>query len=120
MNQLLEATLSFYHEYHEYSYHLILDGFFTGLGYMVDSEKESGYGRTDLIVRDYERKRCLILELKHVKKESEMENALKEAEDQIVRNKYGSRLVYEGYNSILQYAMVFCDKKCMIEKVSDN
>ena len=49
-----------------------------------------------------------------------MENALKEAEDQIVRNKYGSRLVYEGYNSILQYAMVFCDKKCMIEKVSDN
>ena len=120
MNQLLEATLSFYHEYHEYSYHLILDGFFTGLGYMVDSEKESGYGRTDLIVRDYERKRCLILELKHVKKESEMENALKEAEDQIVRNKYGSRLVYEGYNSILQYAMVFCDKKCMIEKVLDN
>ena len=31
MNQILEATLSFYHEYHEYSYHLILDGFFTGL-----------------------------------------------------------------------------------------
>ncbi len=120
MNQLLEATLSFYHEYHEYSYHLILDGFFTGLGYMVDSEKESGYGRTDLIIRDPGIKRCLILELKHVKKESEMENALKEAEDQIFRNKYGSRLVYEGYTEILQYGMVFCDKKCIIGKVSAN
>ena len=116
MNQLLESTLSFYHEYHEYSYHLILDGFFTGLGYMVDSEKESGYGRTDLIIRDIVRKRCLILELKHVKEESEMEKSLKEAESQIVNNKYGSRLVYEGYTSILQYGMVFCDKKCIIGK----
>lgn len=32
LGQILEATLSFYHEYHEYSYHLILNGFFTGQG----------------------------------------------------------------------------------------
>ena len=120
MDQILEATLSFYHEYHEYSYHLILDGFFTGLGYMVDSEKESGYGRTDLIIRDPERNRCLILELKHAKEESEMEKALKEAESQIIRNKYESRLVYEGYTTRFKYAMVFCDKKCIIEKIPNN
>ena len=117
MNQLLEATLSFYHEYHEYSYHLILDGFFTGLGYMVDSEKESGYGRTDLIIRDPGRNRCLILELKHAKEESEMPKAMKEARSQIVNNKYESRVVYESYTERLQYGMVFCDKKCMIEKI---
>ncbi|MBQ5988302.1 MAG: AAA family ATPase [Oscillospiraceae bacterium] len=120
MNQLLEATLSFYHEYHEYSYHLILDGFFTGLGYMVDSERESGYGRTDLIIRDTARKSCLILELKHVKEEAEMENALKEAKSQIVRNKYESRLEYEGYTTRLQYGMVFWGKKCIIGKVTGN
>ena len=120
MNQLLEATLSFYHEYHEYSYHLILDGFFTGLGYMVDSEKESGYGRTDLIIRDSVRKRCLILELKHAKKESEMKKAMNEAKSQIVNNKYESRLVYEGYTTRLKYAMVFCDKKCIIEEIPNN
>ena len=78
------------------------------------------YGRTDLIIRDPERKRCLILELKHVKEEAEMEKALKEAESQIVNNKYRSRLVYEGYTDILQYGMVFCDKKCIIGKVSGN
>ncbi|MBP1591941.1 MAG: AAA family ATPase [Oscillospiraceae bacterium] len=120
MNQILEATLSFYHEYHEYSYHLILDGFFTGLGYMVDSERESGYGRTDLIIRDTARKSCLILELKHVKEEAEMENALKEAKSQIVRNKYESRLEYEGYTTRLQYGMVFWGKKCIIGKVTGN
>ena len=32
LSLILEATLSFYHEYHEYSYHLILSGFFTGWG----------------------------------------------------------------------------------------
>ena len=117
MNQILEATLSFYHEYHEYSYHLILDGFFTGLGYIVDSERESGYGRSDLIIRDPSRKRCIIIELKHVKNESEMEAAANEASDQIVKNKYESSLVYESYNTRLKYAAAFCGKKCIIKSV---
>ena len=61
LSQILEATLSFYHEYREYSYHLILDGFFTGIGYRVQSERESGYGRTDLIVLDPARSRqCVV------------------------------------------------------------
>ena len=87
---------------------------------MVDSERESGYGRTDLIIRDTARKSCLILELKHVKEEAEMENALKEAKSQIVRNKYESRLEYEGYTTRLQYGMVFWGKKCIIGKVTGN
>ena len=114
---ILEATLSFYHEYHEYSYHLILDGFFTGFGYTVDSERETGYGRSDLIIRDPGRKRGMLLELKHVKKESEMEAALKEALDQMNEKKYDSRLAYEGYTMRLRYGMVFCDKKCLIVAV---
>ena len=117
MNQILESTLSFYHEYHEYSYHLIFDGFFTGLGYIVDSERESGYGRSDLIIRDPSRNRSIIIELKHVKNESEMEEAVKEAADQIVQKKYESSLVYESYNTRLKYAAAFCGKKCIIKSV---
>ena len=117
LNQIIESTLSFYHEYHEYSYHLILDGFFTGLGYIVQSERESGYGRSDLIILDPGRNRSLLLELKHVHKESEIEAALTEASSQIVKNRYESTLTYEGYSTCLQYGIVFCDKKCMIKKV---
>ncbi|MBR1642157.1 MAG: AAA family ATPase [Butyrivibrio sp.] len=117
LNQILEATLSFYHEYHEYSYHLILDGFFTGLGYRVQSERETGFGRSDLIILDPARRRCLLLELKHVQKEAEMEMALQEAESQIIQKKYESELVYEGYTTRIQYGMAFCDKRSLIARV---
>ncbi|MBQ9009626.1 MAG: AAA family ATPase [Clostridia bacterium] len=117
LNQILEATLSFYHEYHEYSYHLILDGFFTGLGYRVQSERETGYGRSDLIIPDPVRQRCLLLELKHVEKECEMETALQEAESQIIKKKYESELIYEGYPTRIQYGMAFCDKHTRITRV---
>ena len=117
LNQILEATLSFYHEYREYSYHLILDGFFTGLGYRVQSEKETGFGRSDLIIQDPARNRCLILELKHVMNESEMQTALKEAASQIIKNKYDSALKYESYTDILRYAMAFYGKNCLIGKL---
>lgn len=117
LNQILEATLSFYHEYHEYSYHLIIDGFFTGRGYQVLSETEAGYGRSDLIIKDPARSRCLILELKHVKTENELTKALKEASKQIIEQKYESPLRYEGYETIIKYAMAFCDKKTRIKNV---
>ena len=116
LNQILEATLSFYHEYHEYSYHLILDGFFTGLGYRVQSERETGYGRSDLIILDPARQRCLILELKHVKNIEEIDAALKEATSQIIQKKYGSLFRYEGYTIRLQYGLAFFDKRCNIAK----
>ena len=117
LNQILEATLSFYHAYHEYSYHLILDGFFTGRGYRVLSETESGYGRTDLIVLDPARNRCLILELKHVQDKSAMTAALKEAQSQLIKEKYESRLIYEGYSTRLRYGLSFWDKCVMIALV---
>ena len=117
LNHILEATLSFYHEYREYSYHLILDGFFTGFGYRVLSEQESGYGRSDLIIQDPARCRCMILELKHREEKSEMESSLREASGQIIDKKYDSHLRYEGYTIRLQYAMAFCGKTCRIAKL---
>lgn len=117
LDQILESTLSFYHEYHEYSYHLILDGFFTGKGYRVLSEQETGYGRSDLMILDPARSRCLILELKHVKDAGSMAAALEEAGSQIVQKKYESELIYQGYTVRLQYALAFCDKQCRITGV---
>ena len=119
LTQILEATLSFYHEYHEYSYHLILDGFFTGFGYKVQSERESGYGRSDLFILDPGRMRCLILELKHVKNESEMKTALAEASSQIVIKRYESILKYDGYTTCLKYGMAFYDKRCLVGQVTE-
>ena len=119
LNLILESTLSFYHEYQEYSYHLILDGFFTGRGFMVLSELESGYGRTDLIVKDYGKKRALLLELKHTQDENGLDRQLLKAESQILTQKYDSRLRYEGYTDIKRYGMAFSGKKCVIGAILD-
>ncbi|MCR4745908.1 MAG: ATP-binding protein [Lachnospiraceae bacterium] len=118
LTQILEATLSFYHEYHEYSYHLILDGFFTGFGYRVQSERESGFGRSDLLILDPGRMRGMILELKHAKTESELEAAIREGILQIAKKHYESILRYEGYNTYLKYSIAFYDKNCIIERLT--
>ena len=89
----------------------------SGMGYHVLSETESGYGRTDLIILDPARHRCLIHKLKHAKKESFMAAALREAQSQLVKEKYESRLIYEGYETRLRYGMAFRDKSVMIEAV---
>ena len=114
---ILEATLSFYHEYHEYSYHLILDGFFTGRGYRVLSELESGYGRSDLIILDPLSNRCLILELKHVDQDNKIQEALNEATTQIIEKKYDSVLKYHCYDTVIRYGMVFCDKRAVVKEI---
>ena len=51
MNQLLRMTIS-YHDYREDFYHAFLAGIFAGAGYMVESNKEHGEGRSDVIVFD--------------------------------------------------------------------
>ena len=95
-----------------------MDGFFTGKGYLVQSERESGYGRSDLFILDPVRMRCLLIELKHVQKETEMDAAVKEASSQIAEQKYESVLRYEGYITHLKYSIVFCNKKCLIKKAN--
>ena len=49
MNALLRRTIS-YHDYRENFYHAFLAGIFTGAGYMVDSNKEHGEGRSDVVI----------------------------------------------------------------------
>ena len=76
---------------------------------------ESGYGRSDLIILDPGRNRSLVLELKHVDEEKKMFKVLGEACSQLIREKYGSFLVYHGYNTRLNYACAFWDKKALIK-----
>ena len=97
----------------------MLDGFFTGFGYLVQSERESGYGRSDLIIPDPARGRCMILELKHVRQENEMAAAADEAVSQILQKKYASTPRYAGVDLCLQYGMAFWGKRCIIRRTND-
>lgn len=53
MTRLLRKTISYY-DYREDFYHAFLAGIFAGAGYAVESNKEHGEGRSDLVVQDFE------------------------------------------------------------------
>ena len=46
-----------------------------------------------------------------------MTAALKEAQSQLIKEKYESRLIYEGYSTRLRYGLSFWDKCVMIALV---
>lgn len=63
MSKLLRVTIS-YHDYKEDFYHAFLAGIFAGAGYTVESNKEHGEGRSDIVVYDASEGRAAVFEVK--------------------------------------------------------
>ena len=114
MNALLRRTIS-YHDYREDFYHAFLAGIFTGAGYMVDSNKEHGEGRSDVVVYDSINARVAIFEAKYTKVlenlESECDIALQQIDDRMYAKEYE-----DDYDQILCYGISFFKKRCMVKK----
>lgn len=115
LNGFLWDTIS-YHDYHEDYYHAFLAGLFVGLGYSVDSNKESGLGRFDIRAKDRKNRRALIIEAKKADSAAQMEAACNEAIKQIVDKGY-ARAVTPGYETVLCYGIAFFQKSAMIKKL---
>lgn len=114
MNVLLRRTIS-YHDYREDFYHAFLAGIFTGAGYMVDSNKEHGEGRSDVVVYDPVNGRVAIFEAKYTKTLDRLEEACDAALHQINDRMYAAE--YEDdYDEILCYGISFFKKRCMVKK----
>ena len=60
---LLRMTIS-YHDYKEDFYHAFLAGIFAGAGYVVESNKEHGEGRSDIVIYDDYEGKVAIFEAK--------------------------------------------------------
>ena len=114
MNALLRRTIS-YHDYREDFYHAFLAGIFTGAGYMVDSNKEHGEGRSDVVVYDSINGRVAIFEAKYTKVlnnlEAECDMALQQIDDRMYAKEYE-----DDYDQILCYGISFFKKRCMVKK----
>lgn len=114
MNALLRRTIS-YHDYKEDFYHAFLAGIFTGAGYAVDSNKEHGEGRSDVVVYDSVNGRVAIFEAKYAKivekLESECDTALQQIDDRMYAKEYE-----DDYDQILCYGIAFFKKRCVVKK----
>ena len=114
ISELLWKTIS-YNDYHEDYYHAFLDGAFVGVGYEVESNQEKGLGRPDILLKDEDHRRAIIIEAKRSKRESDMDADCDEAISQIIRQKYAEG-VY-GYGQILCYGAAFCQKQAKMKRL---
>ncbi|HBA46726.1 MAG TPA: AAA family ATPase [Lachnospiraceae bacterium] len=115
LNEQLFSTISFYDSAENF-YH----GFLTGIlsqseNYMVKSNRESGNGRSDIMVKSPSlRGRSFILELKVSETIDELEVDAEKALQQIYDKKYMEELRTEGYKKIDCYGISFYRKDCEV------
>lgn len=114
MNKLLRKTIS-YHDYREDFYHAFLAGIFTGAGYMVESNKEHGEGRSDIVVHDAANGRIAIFEAKYSRKLNRMDADCNAALQQINDKMYADEYA-DDYDDILCYGISFFKKRCLVKK----
>ena len=108
VSELLWNTIS-YNDYHEDYYHAFLAGVFVGRGYSVESNKEKGLGRPDILLKDRKNRRAMIIEAKKSDKESDLDKDCDKALKQIIDEKYAEGI--DGYEQIVCYGVAFFQKQ---------
>ena len=116
LSENLMDTISFYDDQESY-YHGFLVGMLKNIGnYIVQSNRESGNGRPDILVRyPSVRGKAVIIEIKVAKTYQGLEEKCDEALRQIEEQKYEAALRQEGYQKILKYGVTFYKKECMVK-----
>ena len=112
----LTNTISCFDEQENY-YHGFVTGLVSGFsGYMVVSNRESGNGRFDLVVKQRSRwHHAAILEFKVVEKYNQMTKACEDALRQIEEKDYEASLRDEQYENIAKLGICFCQKRCRVK-----
>ena len=118
MNELLRKTIS-YHDYKEDFYHAFLAGIFAGAGYSVDSNRERGEGRSDVVVRNSSKGRVALFEAKYAKTLDGLEASCEAALRQIEDRQYAKDFA-DDYDNILCYGIAFYKKRCLVKKNNEN
>lgn len=116
MNRLLRSTIS-YHDYREDFYHAFLAGIFTGAGYYVQSNKEHGEGRSDIVLCDSRNARAAVFEVKYAGTLNDLEKVCEKALMQIDDRMYAKALE-DDYDEVWCYGIAFFKKRCMVKRKS--
>ena len=116
MNKLLRKTIS-YHDYKEDFYHAFLAGIFAGAGYSVESNKEHGEGRSDIVVSEIENGPVAVFEVKKsdalADLISDCESALAQIDDRMYAKEFE-----DDYDEVLCYGISFFKKRCLVKGIN--
>lgn len=103
-------------------YHAFVLGMLVGLkdSYYVNSNRESGFGRYDIMLEPKDKKaNSFIIEFKVLenKKEKTMEETIANAKKQIEEKKYEANLKERGYTNITKMVFAFKGKEVKMEVI---
>ena len=112
INKLLYKTIS-YHDYKEDFYHAFLTGILAGSGCAVESNREHGQGRSDIVMYHPDRPQVVLFEAKYAKTLNGLEESCAAALQQIEDRQYAKEFE-EDYDSVLCYGIAFYKKRCLV------
>ena len=99
----------------EIFYHGILLGILKNYsGWVVKSNRESGDGFADILLKPKNPDAGIIVELKYVRSLNDLDQACERALEQIEDRRYDTELREDGRNDILAYGIAFCRKRCKV------
>lgn len=113
MNKLLRKTIS-YHDYKEDFYHAFLAGIFAGAGYSLESNREHGEGRSDIVIYNDVTGQVAVFEAKYSRKLEDLEKDCQKALDQINTKMYAKEFE-DAYEEVLCYGIAFYKKRCLVK-----
>ena len=111
VSRILLNTISC-HDYKEDFYHAVMTGIFVGSGYAVTSNRESGRGRADIIVKDQRNSRSAVIEVKHASASADLAPLAEAALLQIDEKEYDAPL-RDNYETVIHWGMAFFEKRCI-------
>lgn len=113
MNLLLWNTIS-YHDYKEDFYHAFLTGIFMGAGEQIESNKEHGLGRPDLVIIDKANGKVAIFKVKYSQSMKQLNKDCDKALAQMKERKYAEDYK-DRYKDIFCYGISFYKKECLVK-----
>ena len=105
----MDNSESFYHGYLLGLFSMFLNN----KRFIVRSNRESGIGRFDVMIKDIDRNIGMIIELKIT--DGDIEKEAISGLNQIKNKKYYQDLVSDGYKEIYKYAICFKNKECVVK-----
>ena len=113
ITDLLRKTISYYDSTESF-YHGLISGLLSGnVYYKVESNRETGDERSDLVLYQQDvAQNAVILEFKVCGKNETADDAAKRALKQINDRDYASKAREDGYKNIIKYGVAFKGKMC--------
>ena len=112
ISTLLRMTISYY-DYREDFYHAFLAGIFAGAGYSVESNREHGEGRSDIVIYNDVTGQVAVFEAKYSRKLDDLERDCQKVLDQIDTKMYAKEFE-DTYDEVLCYGISFYKKRCLV------